>query len=145
MAHSIEKRAEALADLFGGMGYDEVAAKHKVARSTIQKWERDQQAVVAKSAEKSVKRKTRKTKTEIGTESVNRPILNLREQRQERFTRALESFLESALKMVQVWAETASDPEFVRSHTADAHELGKTVLERADKLVSLIGNDDEPN
>jgi transposase-like protein len=41
MAHSPEKKAKAVSDVLAGGTYEDVAEKHKVAKSTLAKWVTD--------------------------------------------------------------------------------------------------------
>jgi hypothetical protein len=60
------------------------------------------------------------------------------EERRAEFNNALETFLLSSLKMLQAWTDVCTDPDFIRKNSHEAHELGQTILDRADKLVSLL-------
>jgi hypothetical protein len=121
MAHSPEKKAKAVSDVLAGGTYEDVAEKHKVAKSTLAKWV-----------------------TEIGTKSEHseKPAKST-DARRERFNAALEKFLESTLVMLQAWADTCSDPDFITENPSGAHELGKTVLDRADRLVRIVSDGDD--
>lgn len=118
MAHSPEKRAEAVADYMDGMGWDMTCAKHKISRGILSKWVDDF-----------------KTERKLNcSEIVGSP----QEARDKRFNDSLEKFLGATIEMLQVWAEECSNRDFIQRKPEGVHELGKTVLDRADRFVSLV-------
>ena len=118
MAHSPEKKAEAVADYFAGMGWDEACKKHSVGKATLSRWVEE-----AKTEQK------RNSSEIIGTPQ---------EARAKRFDQSLEKFLGATLDMLNAWAEECSDRDFIKQNPSGVHELGKTVLDRADRLVGLV-------
>lgn len=118
MAHSPEKRAEAVADYMGGMTWDATCKKHDVSKRSLVEWVKD-----ARSNQKG-------TSAEITASPA--------EARDRRFNDSLEKFLGATIEMLQAWAEECSDRDFIRSKPEGVHELGKTVLDRADRFVSLV-------
>lgn len=127
MAHSPEKRAEAVADYLGGMSWDATCAKHGVGIATLKRW--------VDESKTEVKRKP--------SEIVATP----QEARSKRFNDSLEKFLGATLDMLNAWAEECADRKFIQGNPTGVHELGKTVLDRADRLVGLVrsSSDDTGN
>lgn len=115
MAHSPEKRAEAVADYMGGMQWADVCSKHGISTRSLKVWI-----------------DTQKSKQEV------KSALCPAESRDKRFNEALENFLGATIVMLQAWAVECSDKEFIRAKPEGVHELGKTVLDRADRFVSLV-------
>lgn len=125
MSHDPSVKAKAVADVAGGMRYEVAAEKHGVARKTLQRWVREVQEMSRKCPEKA-------------------KGINPGEARRQKFNEALETFLHSTIVMLNAWAQTCSDPSFIVNNPEGVNELGRTVLDRADRMVSTlkpIGND----
>ena len=118
MAYTPEKKAETIADLALGMGIREAGKKHGVGTTTVKRWYDE----LAKQNEKEQK----------GT---------LGQAREQRFNNAVDKFLQATLNMLLIWAETCSDPAFIREKPSSVNELGQTILDRADRLVDSITGD----
>lgn len=118
MAHSPEKRAEAVADYFSGMTWEATCDKHGVSKDSLVRW-----VNAAKTDQKA-------TTAEI------QPAR--RDAQQEQFNDLLTKFLVGSLEMLVTWTEVCKDKGFVKLDPKGANELGSTVLERADRLVALI-------
>lgn len=111
MAHSPKKKAEVMIDLCCGVSTHVAAEKHDVPQSTVAEW-----ALEIKSGQN-------RSTTEI---------------RKEDFNARLVALLFKGFDVVEAWAEMAADPAFIQSNPEAAHELGKTVLERCDRIVGLV-------
>ena len=118
MAHSPQKRAKAVSDYLGGMGWDATCAKHKISKGILSKWVEDY-----------------KTEQKLNSSEI---AASPQQARADKFNSALERFLGATVEMLNVWAEECADREFIRKDPQGVHELGKTVLERADRFVSLV-------
>lgn len=129
MAHSPEKKAEAIADIANGMTYQAACKKHGVSRATLDLWVRTTNVQFDK-----------KTRQKSDNANVSKPVkIQAIESKHDRFNKALDQFLYSTIQMLQRWAETCSDPKFITQNPDGVNELGKTVLDRADRLVSTLG------
>lgn len=111
MAHSPKKKAEVMIDLCCGMTIRDAGEKHDVPSATVGEWASE------------IKTGQNRTTTEI---------------RREDFDARLISLLFKGFDIVEAWAEMASDSSFIQSNPEAAHELGKTVLERCDRIVGLV-------
>ncbi len=111
MAHSPKKKAEVMISLCCGMSTHEASETHEVPQSTVAEW-----ALEIKSGQ-------------------NRSVAEIR---REDFDARLISLLFKGFDIVEAWAEMASDSSFIQSNPEAAHELGKTVLERCDRIVGLV-------
>lgn len=120
MAHSPQKRAEAVADIASGMSWAKAAAKHGVGKASLKLWVDE-----AKSSH---------LPGSLASASPIQPV----EARKEQFNEALDGFLFKTLEMLDAWAKVCSDPAFIQKDPQGVNELGRTVLERADRLVSTI-------
>jgi len=114
MAHTPETRAKAISEVASGDTYDAVSTKHGISKRTLINWVQEA-----------------RTAPELHQIAPN-------DARQLRFTKALDEFLFSTIKMVHAWAEKCSDPHFIQHDPQGVNELGKTVLERADRMVSIL-------
>jgi transposase-like protein len=132
LAHSPEKKAEAVYDLVNGMTWDDAAAKHKVSKATLKDW--------LDKAKTELKPNRPRSESEL-TEP---PASVTAEGRRARFNGALDAFLMATIQMVDAWAIGCADPQFFKGNPEGASELGRIVLERADKLVSVVNGDAKP-
>jgi len=123
MAHDPKTKAAACADLLAGMTIREVSTKHKVGIGTLGEWSTDLKT---------------EQKTEQSRTKPNSGISVSEASRQNQFDTLLRSFLIGTLEMLNTWVEILQDPAFVKDKPSAANELGATVLDRADRLVSLI-------
>jgi hypothetical protein len=108
LAYTPEQKAAVLADLIAGMSVRDAAEKHGLPSSTIGAW----RAGIVRNG------------TEIQTEN--------------RFNSALNNFLHATVTMLEAWATECSKPDFIQKNPEGVNELGRTVLERADRFVELL-------
>lgn len=121
MAHSQKVKAAAVSAIIEGVPWDEVQAKYKVGRATLHRWMIE-------------------VKAELGTElSRDRGLPAKQAASREEFVANLGALLARCMEMLNTWAKTAGDEEFVRKHTTDAIALGDRVLDRVDNIVDKLG------
>lgn len=118
MAFSPKQKAAAIADLAKGLTYEEVTNKHGVSKACLCKWV-----------------KAAKSKQEVGTPTKS---ITPAQRKENEFDTRLKKLLLASLDMVTTWAEQCSDPAFIKSNPEGVSELGKTVLERCDRIVNLV-------
>jgi transposase-like protein len=129
MAHTPKKKAEVIADvLVKGLTYDEAETKHGVPKGTISKW------VTASKTKQETKPK-RNSETIDG----RRQVTPAQRQKAE-FDQRLVKLLGSSLDMLESWASECQDPDFIKRNPEGVNELGRTVLERCDRILELVRN-----
>jgi len=115
MAHSPEKKAAVVADLLSGIPQREVAKKHQVDRKTVIAWGKE----------------------------VHHNSTAIAVRKEQDFDAALKSFLFSTVAMLSAWATECADPKFIRENPRGVNELGQTVLDRAERILSSIRDETE--
>jgi hypothetical protein len=124
VAHAPEVKAAVTAEIVLGVPYEEISRKHGVGKATINRW--------AEALKPKTERKPEQNGTPVTVEA-----------RRQQFNTALDKFLMSTIAMLQAWADTCSDPAFIRANPEGVNELGKSVLERADRLVHAVESREE--
>lgn len=135
MAYSPKQKASALKDVIDGMSLREVAQKHKVPIATLSRW------LTGKKIE-SKRNSVPKNGEENGTKTEQFEIRKATPEqlRRAEFDRKLINLLGSSLDMLEAWAKQCQDPDFIRKDPEGVNELGRTVLERCDRIVELVRN-----
>jgi transposase-like protein len=122
LAYSPEQKANAVAAFLGGDSWEKVCREFGIGKATLKRW----------LDETEIKR----NRTEIRNCSG--------EARESRFNEALEGFLEATVNMLHSWAKECSDPKFIRENPSGVHELGQTVFKSAERIMSSIRDEEEP-
>jgi transposase-like protein len=153
MAHSPGVKAQAVHDILSGKKtWKEVCESVPCSMSTLKGWVDQGKSTLAKTEVKpksagsheqvqntqkpEAKPKQNRSVSQVETEvnfSPNEsadPIADLRH--------GLIALLSESVGMVRAWARTCSDPSFIKDNPSGVNELGKTVLERADRLGALV-------
>jgi hypothetical protein len=100
---------------------DKVAEKHGIGKATVVAW--------AKELKSDRNRPNQLSETDRSVPE---------EARQRTFDEALETFLASAIGMLQAWAKECSDPGFIRENPTGVNALGASVLDRAERILANI-------
>jgi hypothetical protein len=129
MAHNAKNKATVIhAVTVGGMSYEDAQAKYKVPKATISRW------VNNAETEQKVEQK-RNRQNPNGTR-----LATPAQKQKAEFDQKLVKLLGSSLDMLEAWAGQCQDPEFIRKNPEGVNELGRTVLERCDRILELVRN-----
>lgn len=122
MAHSPEKKAEAVAAIINGDSWKSVQDRFGVSKGTLSNW-------IAQA----------KTELKLNSPESSEITLSGSENKRKRFDDALINLAFSSIEFLQSWAEICRDKDWVQGNAADAKGLGETVLDRIDRLMAVIG------
>jgi hypothetical protein len=126
MAHSPQTKAKVIADIVKGVSLSEAERKHGVPKATISRW------VEAEKTERKTEPKRNKGQfSEIRTQT---PA----ERQRAAFDQKLIALLGASLEMLEAWALECKNPEFIKKNPEGVNELGRTVLDRCDRILELV-------
>ena len=103
------------------MSINKVAEKYGISKATASAW--------ANELKTERNRTPEATKTERSVPE---------EVQQRTFDEALQTFLASAIGMLQAWATECSNPSFIRENPTGVNALGASVLDRAERILANI-------
>lgn len=127
MAYTDTQKAEIIATILNEeMTYPEAAERFGVALGTLHRW--------MHAGEKSIKVKRKTVKVNV----VDKQEAEIMIQGVNNFDTKLKILLSKSLDMLEAWTDICSDPEFIQREPEACRELGELVLDRCDRIVSLV-------
>ena len=129
MAHDSKQKATVVhAVTVGGMSYEEAQEKYKVTKATISRW-------VNRLETERIMEQKRNRQNPNGTR-----LATPADKQKAEFDQKLVKLLGSSLDMLESWATQCQNPDFIQRNPEGVNELGRTVLERCDRILELVRN-----